>query len=81
VPVESSFSSRRPAAVRAGRSGRDSPVRPRADVVYLDNKTRIFFLDGDGEVQRYERAFEHIAGMALSQEESRDVLVAVLDRA
>ena len=58
----------------------DSPVRPGADVVYLENKTRIFFLDGDDEVQRYEKAFEHIAGMALSVEESRGVLVEALER-
>jgi transcriptional regulator with XRE-family HTH domain len=58
----------------------DSPVRPAADVVYLENKTRIFFLDGDDEVQRYEKAFEHIAGMALPVEESRAVLTAALER-
>jgi len=57
-----------------------SPVRPAADVVYLENKTRIFFLDGDDEVQRYERAFEHIDGMALPVEESREVLTAALAR-
>ena len=58
----------------------DSPVRPAADVVYLENKTRIFFLDGDDEVQRYEHAFEHIAGMALPVEDSRAVLTAALER-
>ena len=58
----------------------DSPVRPGADVVYLENKTRIFFLDGDGEVRRYEQAFEHIAGMALDPERSRDVLLVALGR-
>ncbi len=58
----------------------DSPVRPGADVVYLENKTRIFFLDGDDEVQRYELAFDHIAGMALSVEDSRAVLDQALAR-
>ena len=58
----------------------DSPVRPGADVVDLENKTRIFFLDGDDEVQRYEKAFEHIAGMALSVEDSRAVLTGALAR-
>ena len=57
----------------------DSPVRPGADVVYLENRTRIFFLDGDDEVQRYEHAFEHIAGMALA-EDSRAVLAEALAR-
>ena len=58
----------------------DSPVRAGADVVYLENKTRVFFLDGDGEVQRYERAFDHIAGMALPEEQSRDLLEDALRR-
>ncbi len=58
----------------------ESPVRPGADVVYLENKTRIFFLDGDDEVQRYEKAFDHIAGMALSVGDSRAVLTAALGR-
>jgi hypothetical protein len=51
-----------------------------ADVVYLENKTRIFFLDGDDEVRRYEQAFDHIAGMALPVGDSREVLRAALDR-
>jgi transcriptional regulator with XRE-family HTH domain len=58
----------------------DSHVRPGGDVVYLENKTRIFFLDGDDEVRRYESAFDHIAGMALPVADSRDVLVAALAR-
>jgi hypothetical protein len=31
-------------------------------------------------VQRYESAFEHIAGMALPVEDSRDVLTEALER-
>ena len=55
-----------------------SPVRPGPDVVYLENKTRIFFLDGDDEVQRYARAHDFIGDMALTRDESRDVLRAAL---
>ena len=58
----------------------DSPVLPAPDVVYLENKTRIFFLDSDAEVQRYASAYEHIAGMALSVADSREVLAAALSR-
>jgi transcriptional regulator with XRE-family HTH domain len=58
----------------------ESPVRPGADVVYLENKTRIFFLDGDREVRRYERAHQHIVGMALAPGESRDALHDALRR-
>lgn len=58
----------------------DSPVLPAPDVVYLENKTRIFFLDADAEVRRYASAHEHIAGMALSVEDSRGMLEAALSR-
>lgn len=58
----------------------DPPVAAGPDVVYLENKTRIFFLDGDAEVQRYARAYEHIAGMALPPADSREVLLAALAR-
>ncbi len=58
----------------------DSPVLPLPDVVYLENKTRIFFLDGDAEVARYASAAEHIAGMALSEADSRAVLSEALER-
>ncbi len=58
----------------------DPPVASGPDVVYLENKTRIFFLDGDAEVARYERAYEHIAGMALSPADSREVLEGALAR-
>jgi transcriptional regulator with XRE-family HTH domain len=40
------------------------------DVVYLENKTRVFFLDAEAEVQRYGRAFDLLSNMALDQEES-----------
>jgi transcriptional regulator with XRE-family HTH domain len=59
----------------------DPAVTDRPDVVYLENKTRIFFLDGDAEVQRYQRAHEQIAGMALPPADSREVLAAALERA
>ena len=58
----------------------DSPVAAGPDVVYLENKTRIFFLDGDAEVRRYAAAYEHIEGMALSPADSGDVLAEALER-
>ncbi|MGY1602700.1 helix-turn-helix domain-containing protein [Geodermatophilus sp. SYSU D00815] len=45
-----------------------------ADVVYLENKTRIFFLDAEGEVHRYTRAFELISETALDPDESRTAI-------
>lgn len=41
-----------------------------ADVVYLENKTRIFFVDAEAEVDRYERDFELLTEMALPAAES-----------
>ena len=40
------------------------------DVVYLENKTRIFFVDGESEVDRYSRDFALLTRMALPAEES-----------
>jgi transcriptional regulator with XRE-family HTH domain len=41
-----------------------------ADVVYLENKTRVFFLDGEAEVHRYGQAFDMVSAMALDPERS-----------
>ena len=49
------------------------------DVVYLENKTRIFFLDGEAEVHRYTQAFDLISRTALDPAASRDVIEAALD--
>ena len=45
-----------------------------ADVVYLENKTRIFFVDAEAEVDRYERDFELLTEMALPPAESVDFI-------
>ncbi len=45
-----------------------------ADVVYLENKTRIFFLDTEAEVHRYDRAFDMVSEMALDPDESAAVV-------
>jgi transcriptional regulator with XRE-family HTH domain len=41
-----------------------------ADVIYLENKTRIFFVDAEPEVHRYARDFELLSEMALPTENS-----------
>jgi len=48
----------------------DSLATATADVVYLENKTRISFLDAEAEVHRYTQAFDLISQMALSPEDS-----------
>jgi transcriptional regulator with XRE-family HTH domain len=40
------------------------------DVVYLENKTRVFFLDAEAEVHRYSSAFQLLSTMALDPEDS-----------
>src|SRR3954452_8641965 len=42
------------------------------DVVYLENKTRIFFLDAEAEVHRYRRSFDLIGEMAFDPARSAD---------
>jgi transcriptional regulator with XRE-family HTH domain len=49
------------------------------DVVYLENKTRIFFLDAEAEVHRYTQAFDLISRTALDPASSRQVIEAALD--
>jgi transcriptional regulator with XRE-family HTH domain len=56
----------------------DSPASAAPDVVYLENKTRIFFLDAEAEVHRYTRAFELISEMALDPAASLALLQAEL---
>jgi transcriptional regulator with XRE-family HTH domain len=52
----------------------DSPASGAPDVVYLENKTRISFLDTEAEVHRYTRAFDLISEMALDPDRSRALL-------
>ncbi len=44
------------------------------DVVYLENKTRVFYLDSEAEVQRYERAFDLLSQMALDPTASLELI-------
>jgi transcriptional regulator with XRE-family HTH domain len=44
------------------------------DVVYLENKTRVFYLDSEAEVQRYEQAFALLSRMALDPAESLELI-------
>jgi transcriptional regulator with XRE-family HTH domain len=44
------------------------------DVVYLENKTRVFYLDSEAEVQRYGQAFHLLSTMALDPAQSLDLI-------
>lgn len=44
------------------------------DVVYLENKTRISFVDGEREVDRYARDMEMLTSMSLSPGDSRSFI-------
>jgi transcriptional regulator with XRE-family HTH domain len=50
------------------------------DVVYLENKTRIFFVDLEREVHQYVQEFELLSSMALDQDESRDFIERAASR-
>ena len=59
-------------------SGSFSVLESRAtrapDVVYLENKTRVFFIDSEAEVHRYTQAFDLLSDMALDPERSLDLI-------
>jgi transcriptional regulator with XRE-family HTH domain len=44
------------------------------DVVYMENKTRIFFIESEPEVHRHTQHFEQLSAMALSPSESADFI-------
>jgi transcriptional regulator with XRE-family HTH domain len=52
----------------------ESRATGRPDVVYLENKTRVFFLDAEAEVHRYSSAFELLTAMALDPDDSATLL-------
>jgi transcriptional regulator with XRE-family HTH domain len=58
----------------------DSAAGGGPDVVYLENKTRIVFVDAEAEVHRYVRAFGLLSDMALGPDASLDALDRALDR-
>lgn len=55
----------------------DSPATGAPDVVYLENKTRVFFIDAEAEVHRYGRAFDLLASTALDQPASLELLAGI----
>ena len=55
----------------------ESQATEAPDVVYLENKTRISFIDSEAEVYRYTRDFDLLTAMALSPGESLDLLRSV----
>jgi transcriptional regulator with XRE-family HTH domain len=44
------------------------------DVVYLENKTRVFFIDSEAEVHRYTQAFDLLSSMALAPDRSAELI-------
>jgi transcriptional regulator with XRE-family HTH domain len=44
------------------------------DVVYLENKTRVFFIDSESEVHRYTQAFDLLSDMALGPQQSVELI-------
>ncbi|QXG76382.1 helix-turn-helix domain-containing protein [Modestobacter sp. L9-4] len=64
------FSAGLPPVTAGSFSVLDSLATATADAVYLENKTRIFFLDAEAEVHRYTQAFDLISRMALDPADS-----------
>jgi len=55
----------------------DSRATGAPDVVYLENKTRVFFIDAEAEVHRYSQAFDFLSTQALDPTAS----VAIIQQA
>ena len=73
------FSAGLPPVTAGSFSVLDSLATATADAVYLENKTRIFFLDAEAEVHRYTQAFDLISRMALDPAGSVALIEAELD--
>ena len=62
-------------------SGSFSVLESRAtrapDVVYLENKTRVFFIDSEAEVHRYTQAFDLLSDTALDPEQSLELIGSI----
>ncbi len=56
----------------------DSLATGAPDVVYLENKTRVFFIDAEAEVHRYTQAFGYLSTQALSPQESINLIEQAL---
>jgi len=66
------------------RAGSFSVLASRAtgapDIVYLENRTRIFFVDAAPEVDRYARDFELLTEIALPQDESTEFIHIIAEQ-
>ena len=72
------FSAGLPPVTAGSFSVLESMATGTPDVVYLENKTRIFFIDAEAEVHRYTQAWELIGDTALDPAASRDLVEAAL---
>ena len=56
----------------------DSLASGAPDVVYLENKTRVFVIDAETEVHRYTQAFDYLSTQALTPQASIDLIEQTL---
>jgi Domain of unknown function (DUF5753) len=56
----------------------DSRATGPPDVVYLEDKTRVFFIDAEAEVHRYTQAFHYLSTQALPPQASLDLIEQTL---
>jgi transcriptional regulator with XRE-family HTH domain len=72
------FSAGLPPVTAGAFSVLHSPATDGPDVVYLENRTRVFFVETEAEVHAYSRSYDLLASMALDQQDSRDLLAGLL---
>jgi transcriptional regulator with XRE-family HTH domain len=68
------FSAGLPPVTAGSFSILESQATGTPDVVYLENKTRISFVDAEAEIYRYTRDFDLLTSMALSAADSLELL-------
>src|SRR5436305_21896 len=56
----------------------DSRATGAPDVVYLENKTRVHFIETEAEVHRYTQAFDYLSAQALDPQNSVDLIEQAL---
>ncbi len=58
----------------------DSRATGAADVVYVENKTRVHFIDAEAEVHRHTQAFDYLATQALAPDASVNLIEGALHK-
>jgi hypothetical protein len=74
MPVNECPSGAKPRVTAGSFSILESLATEGPDVIHLENKTRIFFIESEAEVHGYTQQFHQLTAMALSPADSLDLI-------